>query len=215
MDSTNDSIALGTTSFVSGRPNVPRLHRFDVRRRRFHFSWWRFAPRISGYSGYTPRAAAKPNGNRNETVTAMRTAEVDVRTPYGQITDSAVHHTRRNPPRSPLDLRPCYRVHSRARGLPHTASPSNTAHATPNPMPLRPNIWLRGPSWPAPGTPGSASESAPREKSRRFGRKPSATHRPQRPLDAGRPPQGIPGAVRRPQNAILLRSRKSPAFCCA
>ena len=80
----------------------------------------------SGVIMLRPRAAAKPNGNRNETVTAMRTAEVDVRTPYGQITDSAVHHTRRNPPRSPFDLRPCYRVHSRARGLPHTASPSNT-----------------------------------------------------------------------------------------
>ena len=50
-----------------------------------------------------------------------------MRTPYGQITDSAVHHTRRNPPRSPFDLRPCYRVHSRARGLPHIASPSNTS----------------------------------------------------------------------------------------
>ena len=84
-------------------------------------------------------------------------------------------------------------------------SPWSPAHSqpfqyipTPNPMPLRPNIWLRGPSWPVPGTPGSASESAPREKSRRFGRQPSATHRAQRPLDAGRPPQGIPGAVRRP-----------------
>ena len=87
MDSTsNDSIALETTSFARVAQTYPAC--IASMRSRFHFSWWRFVPRISGYSCYTHRAAAKPNGNRKETVTAMRNGKSKLADAHPETTHS-------------------------------------------------------------------------------------------------------------------------------